>query len=221
MEHDESFERFKKNRQDMADQLVREKCGLRYVGANLRSLEMPQEDAIKVSEWVKSRKNMLVYLGSPGSGKTYLCAALIKHCWPKFESVRFWRELDLMARLGISMNKGMSARAEIPFLIDDEFLIYDDLGSAGEDKDGQDGFKSGVIFDIIDIRSASMKPTVITTNLTIEEIHRRYHPRVPSRLFAQENCFIEIRDVDRRGSPPPPQPDPLAEQSKKPWDKPK
>jgi DNA replication protein DnaC len=158
---------------------------------------MSQEDAKRVNDWIKSGKNMLIYLGNPGSGKTYLCAALIKYCWPRFESVRFWRESHFMARLGKSMNEGMSARAEVPFMIDDEFLIYDDLGSAGEDKTGST-FKSDIIFDIIDTRYNSMKPTVITTNLTVEEMKDRYAPRTLSRLFARENCLIEIRDVDRR-----------------------
>lgn len=182
-------------RTEIADKIVREVCGSRYDSANLRDLEITPEYAIAINDWIKSGKNMLVYLGCPGSGKTYLCAALIKYCWPKFESCRYWTERSLIQRLHDAIGDNKDYILALQNYIDDEFLIFDDLGSTGFTD-----WRKEVIFELIDQRYVSRKPTVITSNLTKDEIKKQLHPRIASRLFAKENTFIEIRDIDKRNS---------------------
>jgi len=80
-------------------------------------------------------------------------------------------------------------------LVDDEFVIYDDLGSTG-----LNDWRKEVLFEFLDQRYVSMKPTIVTSNLTREEIYQQIHPRVASRLFAKENTLIEVRDDDKRQS---------------------
>lgn len=78
----------------------------------------------------------------------------------------------------------------LKWLIDDQLLILDDVGSTGVRE-----WREEVLFDLIDSRYNSMLPTVITSNFTKADFKKLYHPRVCDRLFASENTIIEITDV--------------------------
>jgi primosomal protein DnaI len=77
----------------------------------------------------------------------------------------------------------------LKYMIDDDFLIIDDIGSTGLRE-----WREEVLFEIINFRYENMKPTVFTSNFTISEFKKLYHPRVSDRLFATENTIIEITD---------------------------
>lgn len=77
----------------------------------------------------------------------------------------------------------------LKLLIDDEFVMLDDIGSTG-----LTDWRREVIFDSIDERYNSMLPTVFTTNFSEREIKDNFHARVHSRLFSKENTIIEINN---------------------------
>jgi DNA replication protein DnaC len=82
----------------------------------------------------------------------------------------------------------------LKLLIDDEFIILDDVGSTGLNQ-----WREEVLFDAVDERYNTMMPTLITSNFSVAEFKKLYHPRICSRLFATENTIIEILDgVDLR-----------------------
>ncbi len=83
----------------------------------------------------------------------------------------------------------------LKWLIDDDFVMIDDIGSTGLNE-----WRKEIIFDAIDERYNSMKPTIITSNFSVREFKYYFHERVSSRLFAKENCVIEILDGDDRRS---------------------
>lgn len=135
-------------------------------------------------------KNFLVYCGSPGIGKTYFCSALINWAYDKFNSMRYWNESELLKRIRSSMDDFKGDYLEtLKHLIDDDFVIIDDIGSTGLNE-----WRKEVIFDAIDERYNSMKPTVITSNFSRKEFETLYHKRLSSRLFSTENFIIEIND---------------------------
>lgn len=137
-----------------------------------------------------NKKNFLVYLGSPGIGKTYLCAAFTEWALMKFNSFRYWNESELFTRVRASIDETKGDYLQcLKLLIDDEFVIIDDLGSTGLTE-----WRKEVIFDAIDERYNSALPTVVTSNFSVAEIKQLYHPRLSSRLFAAENVIIEINE---------------------------
>lgn len=138
---------------------------------------------------MKKKKNFLVYLGSPGIGKTYLCSAIVAYAMREFVSFRYWNESELLKRVrsSISENSQSDYLTALNLLIDDEFLILDDLGSTGLNE-----WRKEVIFDAIDERYNSLKPTLITSNFTKKEFESQFHPRVASRLFDKDNIIIEM-----------------------------
>jgi len=77
----------------------------------------------------------------------------------------------------------------LQYLIDDDFVMLDDIGSTG-----LNDWRKEIIFDAIDERYNTMKPTIVTSNFSIKEFKEFFHERVSSRLFSKENCIIEILD---------------------------
>lgn len=108
----------------------------------------------------------------------------------KFNSFRYWNESELLKRVRSSMEevKGDYLQS-LKLLIDDDLVFFDDIGSTGLNE-----WRKEIIFDAIDERYSSMKPTIITSNFSVVEFRSQFHERVCSRLFAKENIIIEILD---------------------------
>lgn len=113
----------------------------------------------------------------------------------RFESFRYWDESQLLQRVRSSMGeKGGDYLKTLGYLIDDPFVMLDDIGSCG-----LNDWRKEVIFDAIDERYRSTLPTVITSNFSKKEFEQNFHPRLSSRLFDKQNTIIEILDgVDHR-----------------------
>lgn len=149
---------------------------------------MSEADGIKFERWMKKRKNFLIYCGNPGIGKTYFCAAMIEWILDKFNSFRYWNESELFKRVRSSMDKFQGDYLEtLKHLVDDEIVMLDDIGSTGLNE-----WRKEIIFDAIDERYNSELPTIVTSNYSRKEFEDLFHPRLSSRLFADESVLIEI-----------------------------
>lgn len=146
--------------------------------------------------WVESPRNFLVILGAPGMGKTYLCAALYDWFRSKYSSsIRYYNERQLLreVRNSIEESKG-DYLTTLKYKCDDQVFLFDDLGSSGSNE-----WRREVLFDFLDLRYEHQLPTVITSNLTRDEIKKDYGQRFLSRLCAKENTIIEMHGAaDKR-----------------------
>lgn len=138
-------------------------------------------------QWLKDRKNFLVILGPPGTGKTWMCAAISYAAHRRFNTVRYWKEFDLLDKLRESIDKYNDYFKTLEQAMDDEFCIIDDIGSTGVTD-----WRKEVIFSAIDLRYNSMRPTIITSNLNRDQIKEKYEWRTADRLFAKENTIIDL-----------------------------
>lgn len=144
---------------------------------------------------MKIKSNFLIYCGSPGIGKTYLCASLVEWAMMNFRSFRYWKEQDLLQQIRTNMDtyKG-DYLLSLKYLIDDPLVIIDDIAS-----DKHSEWREEVLFSLVDNRYNSMLPTIITSNLTVNQFKKTYQERFCSRLFAKDNQVIEITDgIDHR-----------------------
>jgi len=163
--------------------------GKRYTSASMARIHFPVDVLEKIMKWCKSNKNMLIILGAPGTGKTYFCAALTMWSLNCHESRRYCNETKFLAYLREAIDKGHDFVHRLKEIIDNELFIFDDLGSQAPNE-----WRTGVIFDLIDERYSSLRPTVITSNLTKSEIMDQYGERIASRLFSKANTVIEMHD---------------------------
>lgn len=109
-------------------------------------------------------------------------------------SFRCWHEDRIFQSLRekISSENGDYLQ-HLKLMIDDTVIIIDDLGC-----NKRNDWREEIIFDLIDVRYNSTRPTIFTSNLTKQDFKNIYHPRIYSRLFAAENILVEAALPDLR-----------------------
>jgi DNA replication protein DnaC len=140
-------------------------------------------------EYMKTKRNFLILTGAPGCGKTHIVAAMMEWIMTEFNHFRVWKEYDLMMKVKQKIDCGWDATQTLLTLIDDDVVVIDDIASQGHNE-----WREKMMFELIDIRYNSTKPTIFTTNLSEKDFLRRYEPRIADRLFAQENTIIDLHN---------------------------
>ena len=129
----------------------------------------------------RSRGNLL-FTGAPGLGKTFLSACIARevsdrgfsvvydtagHIFQQFESGKFGRENPFEEDPDREINRYLNC----------DLLIMDDVGT-----EMLTSFVQSVFYRIINDRLTSGRKTGLSTNLSLEDIGRRYGEAVESRL---------------------------------------
>lgn len=174
-------------------QRIIEEFGQVFSEASLSKIDFPKETMQKIFKWVNKPEGILFFASNPGVGKTYTCAAFAAEWQEKKWPWRKFDERSLLAHLRKKIKEDVDYGYELRSLCDSVFFILDDMGSAKESD-----WQKEIIFDFVDIRWASRKPTIITSNYSLDHLEEIYGPRFGSRMRDRINTIIEINHVDRR-----------------------
>ena len=141
----------------------------------------------------------LLFVGGTGLGKTFLSACVARAVADRGYSVMYESAGHLFAKLEQAKFSGSEeARREADKLNRCDLLILDDLGT---EMPGQ--FVTAALYTLINDRLLENKPMVISTNLNLDELARRYSPQIASRLRGsfQLLTFVgeDIRVMKNRG----------------------
>ncbi|MBQ6570049.1 MAG: ATP-binding protein, partial [Clostridia bacterium] len=140
----------------------------------------------KYAEDFSLSSQSLLFMGATGLGKTHLSLAIADVVTKKGFGVVYGSAQGFLNQLeqehfGKNNAQGDEYRT---MLLDCDLLILDDLGS-----EFSTSFTVSSIYDIINTRILSGKPTIISTNLTLAEIEDRYSERILSRLCGCYKVF--------------------------------
>lgn len=129
------------------------------------------------------------YYGRTGTGKTFLAACIGNRLLEAGQQVYFLSFTEMMQNLSqyriltnsFNPDPLKLDRAEQFYrrLHDADLLIIDDLGSAP----GDSGTHASEMIQLLDSRFAQKKAVIITSNLDLEQIQKRYDERLLSRLL--------------------------------------
>ncbi len=120
----------------------------------------------------------LLFVGGTGLGKTFLSACIARAVADRGCSVVYETANHLFSKLEqAKFNPSEESRREAAKLLECDLLIIDDLGT---EMPGQ--FVTAALYSLLNDRLLMGKPMVISTNLTVEEMSRRYSPQIASRL---------------------------------------
>lgn len=131
----------------------------------------------------KTFENILL-CGTVGIGKTFLSNCIAKEILDQGHSVLYlsaFQLFDLMAKNSFSGNtfKEESIAKQYPHIFESDLLIIDDLGT-----ELANSFTVAGFFLVINERILHKKSTLISTNLSPEEILTTYTDRTASRIIS-------------------------------------
>ena len=141
----------------------------------------------------------LLFNGGTGLGKTFLSACIARGVADKGYSVIYETATHLFNKLEqAKFNPTEETRQEAAKFTACDLLIVDDLGT---EMPGQ--FVTAALYSLLNDRLLAGKPMIISTNLNVDEIHRRYSPQIASRLQGSFHQLIflgeDIRILKNRG----------------------
>ena len=156
-------------------------------------------DCRSYAENFGSSQENLLFSGDTGLGKTFLSACIARCVADQGYSVVYESSVHLfekMEKAKFSSDEEAAKEAEKYTACD--LLIVDDLGT---EMAGQ--FVTTALYTLINDRLLGGKATIISTNLTAEEMGKRYSPQILSRLRGSYKriAFVgdDIRILKNRG----------------------
>lgn len=129
--------------------------------------------------------------GSAGCGKTHLAVATLRHRLPEIAglNVLFATAPEILLSIRSCFSKNSDEKALVDQFTARDLLIIDDLGA-----DKATEWAVQTLYLIIDYRNREMRPTVITSNLGIQEIENQYGARIASRLADMTVISLKMPD---------------------------
>lgn len=135
----------------------------------------------------------LVFYGNVGTGKTFLSCCIAKELMETGFSVTY-KSADRLFKDLVDLRFGDDKNEYFSFIEDldqCDLLIIDDLGTEAI----TERVKAD-LFTCLNNRDLLKKATLISTNLTLDELNRRYSERIFSRISSHFTfCKFEGRDI--------------------------
>lgn len=151
--------------------------------------EMYETEALRYArEFLESGQTFLVLIGEADRGKTQAaCWWLREYCrahwgWWRAAAACYFENRpssDPAFTTARAIQRRQFEKSAVNDLLDAQALVLDDLGVEAREK-GE--WFTALVDEIFDVRYGQRRPTVVTTNLTWDELRRRYGRRVEGRL---------------------------------------
>lgn len=141
-----------------------------------------------ISNFEEINGENLLFYGTTGLGKTFLCNCIAKALLDKNKIVIYqtaFTILDILERRRFGKGYNEMSDYQYNLLFDADLLVIDDLGT-----EVTNTFTNAEIFNIVNTRLIAGKKTLISTNLTPKEISEIYTDRVFSRILDK---FIPLK----------------------------
>lgn len=126
----------------------------------------------------------LLFSGSSGLGKTFLSNCIAKELLDKGKVVIYQTSSNLIEILRTLRFDENSDKSQIEEIMNSDLLVIDDLGT-----ESNTAYSHSELFNIINSRILSNKKMIISTNLTIGDIHSLYPERITSRIYGHFKIF--------------------------------
>ncbi len=138
--------------------------------------------------------NSLYFFGRTGLGKTHLSLAIANNVMAKGYSVLYGSVINFFNKMEKEKFGKADANTDTEsLLIDADLLILDDLGA-----EFSTAFTISALYNIINSRIARGVPTIISSNLDIEELKQRYPESIASRIIGNFKTVYFIGDDVRQ-----------------------
>ena len=168
--HEQSFENF----------------SLDYYSKNANNLEIMRRNRdflLSYAEGFDERTSpSILLMGGTGLGKTHLSSATARRIINRGKDVFYTGAIDLFEQFELQRFKSYSNEPNelIERYFECDLLIIDDLGTEMINQ-----FSVSTLYNLVNDRLTRRKPTIISTNLSKDDIKKKYTDRITSRLFGE------------------------------------
>ncbi len=141
-----------------------------------------------ISNFDENNGENLLFYGTTGLGKTFLCNCIAKSLLDKDKIVIYqtaFTILEILERRRFGKGNREASDYQYDLLFEADLLVIDDLGT-----EMTNTFTNAEIFNIVNTRLIAGKKTLISTNLTPYEISEIYTDRIFSRILDK---FIPLK----------------------------
>ncbi len=139
----------------------------------------------------------LLFQGPPGLGKTHLSLAIAKEAIHKGYGVIYVSAPAVLSKIEKEHFNNQRENTTENAVLECDLLILDDLGT-----EFATSFTVSAIYNMINTRMITSKPTIVSTNLTLSEIQTRYNERTVSRIIGMlgrvEFVGTDVRQQKKR-----------------------
>ena len=143
----------------------------------------------------------LLFQGGTGLGKTYLSACIARVVAARGFSVCYDTASAALdnyekAKFNRDTEEGAAAAVRIRRMESCDLMILDDLGTEMPTPMAQ-----SALYTLVNSRLVNGKKTIVSTNLTNDELTKRYTPQIASRILGEFQCLpflgTDIRRLKR------------------------
>lgn len=138
------------------------------------------------------KSGSILMTGNTGLGKTHLSLSIVKNAVEKGFNAAYGSAQNFLSKIeNEHFSRGDERTDTLDMLINADLLIFDDLGT-----EFSSPYINSTIYSIINTRLLAQKPTVISTNLTLEDMRNRYGDRILSRIMGGYDILrFEGKDI--------------------------
>ena len=172
----------------------------RNLGVNIRSvMEKTFQTCRRYAQFFTEKSGNLLLSGDTGLGKTFLSACIARTVADRGYSVVYESAGHVFTNMErAKFANDETAREACRRYTECDLLIIDDLGT---EMPGQ--FTTSALYSLINDRLLLAKPMIVSTNLTVDDMLKRYSPQIASRLRGsfERLAFVgeDIRVMKNRG----------------------
>ncbi len=162
------------------------------------------DTGVKTRDWMKSvlnycqnyadtftlKSNNVHLCGRTGLGKTHLSLAIANAVTQRGYSVIYITAQNMLRRLEKEhFSRDLEETSE-EFYLDCDLLIIDDLGT-----EFQTSFSDSALYNIINSRILTGKPVIVNSNLSADELDKKYGERMASRIGSYDLVTLRGSDI--------------------------
>jgi DNA replication protein DnaC len=154
-----------------------------------RNMEIVYETCVQYAVRFGARSFNLFLCGAPGLGKTFLSACIARVVSDSGFSVVYDTVTSILSKFETEkFSRGEpsdDAKDETRRYRECDLLIVDDLGT-----EMSTSFTISALYELINTRLITGKKTIISSNLTLDELRGRYTPQIMSRIEGEYQVLM-------------------------------